>query len=177
MSKGYFRLIIKRNLKAIILLIFIIIIASIIINKIGTMSYENRHLMESNIPVEFSYEGKDVQGFIYLSYWVHVDNETEKSLSKQELNDYLLENGYIDLKHYREPLIKSLKDQPLANIKENWKNDYEFFKKNDIYFIENDPDLMEKIKEEEVNINLPYELKKIFFVYLEDSEFSSFIGE
>jgi hypothetical protein len=54
-------------------------------------------------------------------------------------------------------------------------NDYEFFKKRNVYFIENDDKLMNTMEEIDVNINLKYQLKKIFFVYLNKEKYNEFV--
>jgi hypothetical protein len=63
----------------------------------------------------------------------------------------------------------------VEEIKENWINNYDFFKKRDIYYIDNDEKLMGIMKTIDVEINLKPQFKKIFFVYLDKEEYNEFI--
>lgn len=174
MKDRYLLKIIKNNYKTIFISLIIIIIGGIIIKNIGEIPYEDQHLMESRTPVKFTIEGHDMRGFIYLSYWVKTEKNTE-NMSAYEFEDYLHENGYIELNDYSEPLIETLQTYQAEEIKENWMNDYEFFKKRDVYFIENDDKLMGKMKRLDIDINLDYQLKKIFFVYLNQEKYNEFV--
>src|SRR6056297_1701141 len=60
-------------------------------------------------------------------------------------------------------------------IKENWMDDYEFFKKKNVYYIDNDKKLMNTLKKFNLDVDLDYQLKKIFFVYLNIEKYNNFI--
>ncbi|HKL13607.1 MAG TPA: hypothetical protein VJ907_08385 [Halanaerobiales bacterium] len=166
--------IIRNNWKTLVIALLIIIIGGIIIKNIGEIPYEDQHLMNSTTPIKFNIEGNEMRGFIYLTYWVKAEKNTD-NMTSHELGNYLQENGYIELDNHREELIETLKTYDADEIKENWMNDYEFFKKRNVYFIENDDKLMDKMEEIDVNINLKYQLKKIFFVYLDKEKYNEFI--
>ena len=167
--------IIKNNWKAILILILIILVGGYLIKNIGEIPYENQHMMSSNAPVEFKIEDINMRGFIYLSYWVEADSNITEGMTSNELGDYLMENANIDLNLYKDELVETLKTYSPEEIKENWMNNYDFFKKRDIYYIDNDEKLMEKMKTINVDINLKHQYKKIFFVYLDKEEFNEFI--
>ncbi len=167
--------IIKNNWKAILILILIILVGGYLIKNIGEIPYENQHMMSTNAPVEFKIEDINMRGFIYLSYWVEADPNITEGMTSNELGDYLMENADIDLNLYKDELVETLKTYSPEEIKENWMNNYDFFKKRDIYYIDNDEKLMEKMKTINVDINLKHQYKKIFFVYLDKEEFNEFI--
>lgn len=175
MSDKYSLKLIKRNWKGFIIFLIIVIIAWFTLKNIGEIPYENQYLMNSNTPVQFEIKGNEMRGFIYLSYWVEYDSKNKDDMTGYELENYLNENGYINIKNYRDQLIEVLKTYNAQEIKENWMDDYEFFKKRNVYFIENDEKLMNKMKELDIDIKLDYELKKIFFVYLNEDKYNEFI--
>jgi hypothetical protein len=166
--------IIRNNWKTLLIALLIIIIGGIIIKNVGEIPYEDQHLMNSTTPIQFNIDGNEMRGFIYLSYWVKADRNTD-NMTSQELGNYLMENGYIELDNHQQPLIESLQTYQAAEIQDNWMNDYEFFKKRNVYFIENDDKLMNTMEEIDVNINLKYQLKKIFFVYLNKEKYNEFV--
>ncbi len=166
--------IIKNNWRTLLISLLIIIIGGIIIKNVGEIPYEDQHLMNSTTPIQFNIDGNEMRGFIYLSYWVEAEKNTE-NMTSYELGEYLQKNGYIELDNYKESLIETLKTYEAEDIKENWMNDYEFFKKRNVYFIEDDEKLMDKMEEIDVNINLKYQLKKIFFVYLDQEKYNEFV--
>ncbi|HMA59368.1 MAG TPA: hypothetical protein VKN64_03665 [Halanaerobiales bacterium] len=166
--------IIKNNWRTLLISLLIIIIGGIIIKNVGEIPYEDQHLMNSTTPIQFNIDGNEMRGFIYLSYWVEAEKNTE-NMTSYELGEFLQKNGYIELDNYKESLIETLKTYEAEDIKENWMNDYEFFKKRNVYFIEDDEKLMDKMEEIDVNINLKYQLKKIFFVYLDQEKYNEFV--
>lgn len=175
MSDRYSLKLIKRNWQGFIIFVIIVIIAWFTLKNIGEIPYENQYLMNSNAPVQFEIKGNEMRGFIYLSYWVEYNPNKTDDMTSYELEDYLIENGYIDIRNYSDQLIEVLKTYNAQEIKENWMDDYEFFKKRNVYFIENDEKLMNKMKELGIDIELDYELKKIFFVYLDQEKYHNFI--
>ena len=146
--------IIKNNWKAILILILIILVGGYIIKNVGEIPYENQHMMTTTAPVQFEIEDIDMRGFIYLSYWVEADPKITESMTSNELGNYLMKNAHIDLNLYKDELIETLKTYSPEEIKENWMNNYDFFKKRDIYYIENDEKLMEEMETLDVEINL-----------------------
>ena len=74
-------------------------------------------------------------------------------------------------------MIKTLKSYSLSEIQQNWYDDLEYFRKNDIYYINDDKAISNKIKALNFNIKLPYEIKKSFFVYLDTTSFAEFVNE
>ena len=166
--------ILKNNWKTLFVALLIIIFGGLILKNIGEIPYENQHLMNNSTPVKFEIGGNEMRGFIYLSYWVESEVDTEK-MTSSELGNYLQKNGYIELDDYSDELIKTLQTYNPAEIKEHWMNDYEFFKKRNVYFIENDEKLMEKMRELDPKIKLNYQLKKMFFVYLDKEKYNEFV--
>ena len=175
MADRYFRKILKRNWKTLVIIVICIFAASFIIKNIGEMPYENRHMRTSTLTLNFKYKGKDVRGFVYASYWVRTKDETENKLSPDELDDYLTKNGYLDLSDLQGKIISSLKSYSLEEIREDWYDDYEYFKTRNIYFIENDKKLEKVIENSDLNLDLPFELKKVFFVYMDRSSFAEYM--
>ncbi len=175
MRDRYLFSIIKNNWKAILILILIIVVGGYLIKNIGEIPYENQHMMTTTAPVEFEIEDVNMRGFIYLSYWVEGEPKKTQNMTSNELGDYLMENAHIDLNLYKDELVQTLKTYGPKEIKENWMNNYDFFKKRDIYYIDNDEKLMDEMKTIDVDINLKHQFKKIFFVYLDKEEYNEFI--
>ncbi|MDZ7673364.1 MAG: hypothetical protein U5K53_11135 [Halanaerobiales bacterium] len=175
MRDRYLFSIIKNNWKALLILILIILVGGYLIKNIGEIPYENQHMMTTTTPVEFQIEDINMRGSIYLSYWVEGDPKKTESMTSNELGDYLMKNAHIDLNLYKDELVETLKTYNPEEIKENWVNNYDFFKKRDVYYIDNDEKLMEKMKTIDVDINLKHQYKKIFFVYLDKEEYNEFI--
>lgn len=174
MNDRYLLKVIKQNWKFITVAIVAIVVISFIFKNVGESPYENQHLMNSTIPLEFKYNGVDVHGFVYISYWVKTKPSVEEELNSYELADYLNKHGFIDLEEYRENLIAALKTYSLEEIKDNWYDDYEYFKKRNVYFINNDKKLENLINNTDLSLDLPYDIKKIFFVYLDEKTFAEF---
>ena len=174
MRDNYIWSIIKNNWKGLLILLLVIIVGWFTLKNIGEIPYENQHLMNNSTPVKFQIDGNEMRGFIYLSYWVESERNT-KNMTTTELGNYLQENGYIELNDYSKQLVEALKTYSAEEIKANWMNDYESFKKRNVYFIENDDKLMEKMQEIDPDIKLNYQLKKIFFVYLDQEKYNDFI--
>ncbi|MCF8008190.1 MAG: hypothetical protein K9K32_00365 [Halanaerobiales bacterium] len=175
MSDRYLSNIIKKNFKIILIFILVILLIGFVIKNIGEIPYEDQHLMNTTTPVQFEIKGNEIRGFIYLSYWVQADSNKTNQMNSTEFGNFLLENGYIDLRKYKDSLITTLKTYNPDQIKESWMNDYQFFKKRNVYFIDNDNKLMNTMKKQEIDINLNYHLKKIFFVYLDKEKYNEFI--
>lgn len=166
---------IKRNWQTIVIIILSIIFIGILAKNVGEIPYENRHLQSSTLPLQFEYNDKKVMGFIYAAYWVETKPKIDKNLSPEEMEDYLFEKGYIELRNYKDEFIKTLKTYSLEKMKEEWYDDIEYFRKNNIYYIENDPKLENRLKELNPEIELPYKTKKVFFVYLDSGDFAEFM--
>ena len=177
MADHYLRKRLKNNWQTLLILILSLIFFSIVIKNISQIPYKNQHEMESTAPVKFEYNGKTVRGFVYISYWVETSPGLDRQLSKRELNNYLYEHGYINLRNYKNELIQVLKSYSLTEIKKDWYDDLEYFKQNDIYYINNDRKIYNKINEFDFDIALPYEIKKSFFVYLDTTSFAKFVEE
>jgi len=175
MRSSYIGTIIKRNWKPLLILVLIFIVGGYFLKNLGEIPYENQHLMNSSTPVKFKINGNEIRGFLYLSYWVETDPKEVKGFSTYELDDYISEHGYIDLQIYQEELIQTLKSYNTEQIKENWMDDYEFFKKKNVYYIDNDKKLMNTLKKFNLDVDLDYQLKKIFFVYLNIEKYNNFI--
>lgn len=176
MSDRYISNIIRNNFKNILIFILVILLAGFVIKNIGEIPYEDQHLMNTTTPVQFEIKGNEMRGFIYLSYWVQADSKKTNKMSSTELGNFLLDNGDIDLTKHKDRLINTLKTYNPDQIKESWMNDYQFFKKRNVYFIDNDNKLMDTMKEQDIGINLEYQLKKIFFVYLDLEKYNEFIN-
>ena len=177
MADRYLRRKIEQNWQTLLILLLSVIFLSIVIKNISQIPYQNKHKMQSTIPLKFEYNDKTVKGFVYLSYWVETNRNIDKNLSNRELNNYLKKYGYIDLRNHEDELTMVLKDYSLSKIKNNWYNDLEYFKQNDIYYISNDRKLYNKMKELNFDIALAYEIKKSFFVYLDSTNFAEFVEE
>lgn len=167
--------IIKNNWKTLLIILLIIVVGGYIIKNIGEIPYENQHLMNSTYPINFEINDNEMRGFIYLTYWVEADPKKTKEMTATELGYYLRENGYIDLADHKDELIEVLQTYQPEEIKENWMNDYDFFKQRDIYFIDSDDKLMSEMEKQDIDINLKYQLKKMFFVYLNQEKYNEFI--
>lgn len=175
MKNGFVWTIIKNNWKSLLIFILILVIGGFILKNIGEIPYEDQHLMTNNHPVQFKIDNREMRGFIYLSYWVQGDPKKTEGMTTSELGNYLMENGHIELSNYEDELIKELQNYDPEEIKENWMNDYDFFTKRNIYFIDSDKKLMKEMKKQDIDINLNYQLKKIFFVYLDQEKYNDFI--
>ncbi|MCF8000971.1 MAG: hypothetical protein K9K76_03835 [Halanaerobiales bacterium] len=167
--------IIKNNWKTLLILILILVIGGFIIKNVGEIPYENQHLMTSTHPIQFKINNNEMRGFIYLSYWVQADPKITEGMTSNELGNYLMENGHIELANYEDEIIDVLQNYDPKEIKENWMNNYDFFKQRDIYFIDGDKKLLEAMKNQDIDINLKYQLKKMFFVYLDQEKYNEFI--
>ena len=177
MADRYIRKRLMNNWQTLLIIILAIIFLSIVIKNVSQIPYENQHQMTTTLPLKFEYEGKTVRGFVYTSYWVETERQLDQKLSKRELSQYLNDHGYIKLRPYEDQIIKTLKNYSLTEIKENWYDDLEYFKKNNIYYIQDDKAISNKIKEIHFDIKLPYEIKKSFFVYLDTTAFAEFVNE
>ena len=175
MADRYFRKTLKRNWKTLVIIVICIITAGFIIKNIGEMPYENKHMRTSTLTLKFNYNDKDVRGFVYASYWVRTRDETENKMSPDELDDYLHKHGYLNLNDLRGKIISTLKSYSLEEIRQEWYDDYEYFKTRNIYFIENDKKLEKVIESADLNLDLPFELKKVFFVYMDRSSFAEYM--
>lgn len=167
--------IIKNNWKTLLILILILVIGGFVIKNVGEIPYENQHLMNTTHPIQFEINNNEMRGFIYLSYWVQGEPKKTEGMTSNELGNYLMENGHIELANYEDELIKVLQNYDPKEIKENWLNNYDFFKQRDIYFIDGDKKLLEAMKNQDIDINLKYQLKKMFFVYLDQEKYNEFI--
>ena len=177
MADRYIRKRLMNNWQTLLIIILAIIFLSIVIKNVSQIPYENQHQMTTTLPLKFEYEGNTVRGFVYTSYWVETERQLDQKLSKRELSQYLNDHGYIKLRPYEDQIIKTLKNYSLIEIKENWYDDLEYFKKNNIYYIQDDKAISNKIKEIHFDIKLPYEIKKSFFVYLDTTAFAEFVNE
>jgi len=177
LSDKFIRKRLKRNADNLIIIILTIIFLSIVVKNIGQIPYQNKHKMTTTLPVKFEYKDTTVRGFVYTSYWVETKRQLDQKLSKKELNKYLNEHGYINLMPYQDEMIKTLKSYSLSEIQQNWYDDLEYFRKNDIYYINDDKAISNKLKEMNFAIKLPYEIKKSFFVYLDSTTFAKFLEE
>ena len=175
LSDRYIRKRLMHNWQTLLIIILAIIFLSIVIKNVSQIPYQNQHEMTTTLPLKFEYEGKTVRGFVYTSYWVETERQLDQKLSKQELSQYLNKHGYIDLRPYKKEMIKTLKSYSLSEIKENWYDDLEYFQKNDIYYINNDKAISNKLRKINFDIKLPYEIKKSFFVYLDTTAFAEFV--
>ena len=167
--------IIKNNWKTLLILILILVIGGFVIKNVGEIPYENQHLMNTTHPIQFEINNNEMRGFIYLSYWVQGEPKKTEGMTSNELGNYLMENGHIELANYEDELIDVLQNYDPKEIKENWLNNYDFFKQRDIYFIDGDKKLLEAMKNQDIDINLKYQLKKMFFVYLDQEKYNEFI--
>lgn len=165
----------RKNWKSLLIFILLLLVVSLIVKNVGEIPYEDQYLMESTTPVQFTIQGNEMRGFVYLSYWVEGEPKKTEGMTTTELGNYLLENGQIDLRDFREPLVEVLQTYNAQEIRENWMDDYEFFKKRNVYFIENDEKLLDRFKELDVEINLRHQYKKMFFVYLNQEKYKEFI--
>lgn len=177
MSDRYIRKRLMNNWQTLLIIILAIIFFSIVIKNISQIPYQNQHQMTTTLPLKFEYEGKTVRGFIYTSYWVETERQLDKKLTKEELNQYLNKHGYINLRPYENKMIKTLKSYSLTEIQENWYDDLDYFRKNDIYYIQDDTAISDKLRDINFDIKLPYEIKKSFFVYLDTTTFAEFVEE
>lgn len=167
--------IIKNNWKTLLILILILVIGGFIIKNVGEIPYEDQHLMNTTHPIKFEINNKEMRGFIYLSYWVQGEPNKTEVMTSNELGNYLMENGHIELANYEDELIDVLQNYDPEEIKENWLNNYDFFKQRDIYFIDGDQKLLQAMENQDIDINLKYQIKKIFFVYLNQEKYNEFI--
>ena len=110
--------IIRNNWKTLLIAFLIIVIGGIIIKNVGEIPYEDQHLMTATTPIQFNIDGNEMRGFIYLSYWVKADRNTD-NMTSQELGNYLMENGYIELNNHQDPLIETLQTYQAEEIQEN----------------------------------------------------------
>jgi len=177
LADRYIRKRLMNNWQTLLIIILTIIFLSIVIKNISQIPYQNQHQMTTTLPIKFEYKNKTVRGFIYTSYWVETERQLDQKLSKQELSQYLNDHGYIKLRPYEEVIIKTLKSYSLSEIKENWYDDLEYFRKNNIYYINDDKAITNKLKTLNFDIKLPYEIKKSFFVYLDTTSFAEFVNE
>ncbi len=167
--------IIKNNWKSLLIFILILVIGGFIIKNIGEIPYEDQHLMNTTHPIQFEINNNEMRGFLYLSYWVQLDPKKTEGTNTSELGHYLMKNGHIELSNYEDELINELQNYNSEEIQGNWMDDYEFFKKRNVYFIDSDQKLMKAMKKQDIDINLKYQLKKIFFVYLDEEKYNEFI--
>jgi hypothetical protein len=175
MADRYLRKIIKRNWKTLVILILILIVTSFVVKNVSEIPYENRYMLNTTYPLEFELDGKDVRGFIYIEYWLKTKEGELDGMTENEIDNYLYEHGYIDLSKKEDQIISTLKTYSIEKIKENWSNDVEYILKNNSYFVSNDPILQKMIQEEDMNIDLSYEVKKALFVYMKKGEFGQHI--
>lgn len=173
MADNYFTKVFRKNWKFIIAGIIIIIIIGFVFKNVGEMPYENQHLMSSRLTVDFNHQGTQIRGFLYVSYWVETEPEVT-ALPTSQLRDYLYKHGRLDLDHLREKLIAELKTYSLEEIMNQWYSDYQYFKSRDIYFIKNDSRLEKFLKRQNLKLDLPFQIKKVFFVYLDEETFSDY---
>jgi hypothetical protein len=131
--------------------------------------------MNTRHPVQFEINNNEMRGFIYLSYWVQGEPKKTEEMTTSELGNYLIEKGQIELANYEDELINTLQNYDPEEIKDSWMNDYEFFKNRNVYFIDNDEKLMKEMENQDIDINLKYQLKKIFFVYLNQEKYNEFV--
>lgn len=177
MADRYIRKRLMNNWQTLLIIILAIIFLSIVIKNVSQIPYQNQHEMTTTLPLKFEYQGKTVRGFVYTSYWVETERQLDQKLSKKELNQYLNDHGYIELRPYKKQIINTLKNYSLTEIKENWYDDLEYFRKNDIYYIQDDKAISNELKNLNFDIKLPYEIKKSFFVYLDTTTFAEFVNE
>jgi hypothetical protein len=175
MKDGYVWNSIKNNWKSILIFILILVVGGFIIKNIGEIPYEDQHLMNTRHPVQFEINNNEMRGFIYLSYWVQGEPKKTEEMTTSELGNYLIEKGQIELANYEDELINTLQNYDPEEIKDSWMNDYEFFKNRNVYFIDNDEKLMKEMENQDIDINLKYQLKKIFFVYLNQEKYNEFV--
>lgn len=145
--------------------------------NVGEIPYENQHLMSTTLPVEFKHGKENVRGFVFVNYWVETDPNIVGNMSSHELSVYLSENGQLYLDPYRDEIIEKLKTYSLKEIRENWYSDWKFFASRDIYFIKNDRHLEKFLKKLDLKLNIPFQYKKVFFVYLDKETFKKFESE
>ncbi|ACL70489.1 hypothetical protein [Halothermothrix orenii] len=168
MGDRYLIRIIKQNWKFIVVMMIVIIIGGIIIKNVAEIPYENKHKMETRLPVEFEYNNQTIKGFIYVVYWVETDPEVVGDMVVNELERYLVKNGSINLNPLKNQFIRTLKSYSIKEIKNKCYSERQFFELRDDYYMDNDPVLKKIVTGNRFSIPFKYEIKKVFFVYLED---------